>query len=67
MSYPINRYRNIERRPNVRQRSRCHRVYADLVLNSFYLGNRPTFEVFVAEMPPSCGSIAYLSSGGKIS
>ena len=57
ISYPINRYRNIERRPNVRQRSRPSEFRLIRVANSLTWCNRAIFEVFVAEMPLRCSSV----------
>ena len=37
MGFPVNRRRNIERRPNVRQRSRPSKLKLIRVANSFYL------------------------------
>jgi hypothetical protein len=57
MRTPHQSPRNIERRPNVRQRSRPSEFKLIRVAHSFAWCNRAIFEVFVAEMPLRCGSV----------
>jgi hypothetical protein len=68
MGHPISRCRDLERRPNARQRSPMLDSLPEFLSEiSFSWCRRVTFEVFVAEMPRGYGTIAYLFSGGRFS